>query len=76
MQRYLTLSNEILILTYEKAMKLELPKEFIELLQEEVEKRQLVVKWFFLPRNLPLSFYSIKLKTSQENPLNVCFMMY
>lgn len=44
MQRYLTLSNEILILTYEKAMKLELPKEFIELLQEEVKKRQLVIK--------------------------------
>lgn len=44
MDRYIPLSNEILILTYEKAMKLELPKEFIEMLREEVEKRQLLIK--------------------------------
>lgn len=43
MDRYLSLSDEILILTYEKALKLDLPKDFIDMLREEVEKRQLLI---------------------------------
>ncbi|QQZ07850.1 sporulation histidine kinase inhibitor Sda [Heyndrickxia vini] len=44
MDRQLPLSNEFLLLTYKKAIKLKLPKEFIEMLREELEKRQLQLK--------------------------------
>ncbi|MGE8203990.1 sporulation histidine kinase inhibitor Sda [Heyndrickxia sp. NPDC080065] len=44
MDRHIPLTNENLILTYEKAIKLELPREFIEMLREEAEKRQLQIK--------------------------------